>query len=79
MENKGEVGVYRTFWAMLDRNDPLKAIRVEDDSHCFEANPELTKNIQHQIYLNDVVFHHRHRKTGDDFIVASVNWILRVA
>ena len=71
VENKGEVGVYRTFWAMLDRNDPLKAIRVEDDKPLLEANPDLTKNIQHQIYLNDVVFTTGIARHGDDFIVAS--------
>jgi predicted GH43/DUF377 family glycosyl hydrolase len=71
VENKGEVGIYRTFWALLDKNDPLKILRLEDAAPLLEANAELTNSIRKQIYLNDVVFTTGIAEYGDDFIVAS--------
>ncbi len=26
VENKGEVGIYRTYWALLDKDDPSKIL-----------------------------------------------------
>ncbi|HYV91502.1 MAG TPA: hypothetical protein VE978_06955 [Chitinophagales bacterium] len=71
VENKGEVGIYRTFWALLDKDDPLKILRLEDATPVLEANPELTSAISHQVYLNDVVFTTGIAEHGDDYIVAS--------
>ena len=45
----------------------------------LEANAELTANISHQVYLNDVVFTTGIAEHEDDFIVASANWILHAA
>jgi len=71
VEHKGEVGVYRTFWAMLDKNDPLRILQLEDETPLLQANPELTASIQNQVYLNDVVFTTGIAEHQDDFIVAS--------
>jgi beta-1,2-mannobiose phosphorylase / 1,2-beta-oligomannan phosphorylase len=71
VENKGEVGIYRTFWALLDKDDPLKILRLEDGTPLMEANPELTSFIRHQIYLHDVVFTTGIATHDDDFILAS--------
>ena len=71
VENKGEVGIYRTFWALLDKDDPLKILRLEDAASLLEANPELTANLHHQVYLNEVVFTTGIAEHGDDFIIAS--------
>jgi len=71
VENKGEVGVYRTFWALLDKNDPLKILQLDDANPVLEAKAELTSSIHHQIYLNDVVFTTGIAEHGEDFIVAS--------
>lgn len=71
VENKGEVGIYRTFWAILDKEDPLKILHLEDNTALLEANPELTKSINHQIYLNDVVFTTGIAAYDDNFIIAS--------
>jgi beta-1,2-mannobiose phosphorylase / 1,2-beta-oligomannan phosphorylase len=71
VENKGEVGIYRTFWAFLDKDDPLKIMRLEDAEPLLEANPELTADLHHQVYLNDVVFTTGIAEYGDDFIIAS--------
>jgi predicted GH43/DUF377 family glycosyl hydrolase len=71
VENKSDVGIYRTFWALLDKDDPLKILYLEDDIPLLEANPLLTKNISNQVYLNDVVFTTGIAKHDDDFIIAS--------
>ncbi|MEO6220401.1 MAG: hypothetical protein ABIO81_08240, partial [Ginsengibacter sp.] len=71
VENKGEVGIYRTFWALLDKDDPLKILHLEDNTALLEANPTLTKSISHQIYLKDVVFTTGIAAFNDDFIIAS--------
>ncbi|MDQ2718889.1 MAG: glycosidase [Bacteroidota bacterium] len=71
VENKSEVGIYRTFWALLDKNDPSKILHLEDNDPLLGANPFLTKNISDQIYLNDVVFTTGIAAHNDDFILAS--------
>jgi predicted GH43/DUF377 family glycosyl hydrolase len=35
VENHGEVGIYRTFWALLDKKDPGKILHLEDRVHCW--------------------------------------------
>ena len=42
VENKNEVGAYRTFWALLDKDDPLKILYLGDTIPLLEAKPELT-------------------------------------
>ncbi len=71
VENKTNVGIYRTFWAILDKDDPLKILHLEDSIPLLEANPELTKNISDQIYLNEVVFTTGIVPDDDDYIIAS--------
>ena len=71
VENNGDVGIYRTFWALLDKEDPLKIIRMEDSLPLLEADPALTSAIRNQVYLDDVVFSTGIAKHGYDFIVAS--------
>ena len=71
VEYKGEVGIYRTFWALLDKDDPLKILHLEDNTPLLEANPTLTKSISHQIYLKDVVFTTGIAAYNNDYIIAS--------
>ena len=71
VESKGDVGIYRTFSALLDKNNPLKILHLEDGAPLLEANAELTSKISHQMYINDVVFTTGIAEHGDDFIVAS--------
>ncbi len=71
VESRGEVGVYRTFWALVDEKDPMKILHLEDNIPLLEANPMLTKNISEKIYLNDVVFTTGIAEHNDDFILAS--------
>jgi len=71
VENKSDVGIYRTFWALLDKDDPLKILHLEDSIPLLESDTNLTKNINSLIYLNDVVFTTGIVKHDDDFILAS--------
>lgn len=71
VENKSTVGVYRTFWALMDKNDPSKMLHLADDIPLLEADPALTANLSDHIYLNDVVFTTGIAAHKDDFILAS--------
>ncbi len=71
VEKKEEVGIYRTFWAILDRNDPSRILHLEDEKALLEANSSLTGSIGHQIYLNDVVFTTGIADHEEDFLIVS--------
>ena len=71
VENSGEVGIYRTYWALLDKNDPLNILHLSDETPLLEANAGLIAGILHLVYLSDVVFTTGIAEHGDDFIIAS--------
>jgi predicted GH43/DUF377 family glycosyl hydrolase len=72
VETRETVGIYRTFWALLDLDDPSHILRLEDEHAVLEANPELTHPIAHQMYLpTPVVFTTGVIDGGDYYIVAS--------
>ncbi len=71
VESKGEVGIYRTFWALLDKDDPLHMLHVADDTPLLESDSGLTSVISHQLYIGDVVFTTGMAEHGDDYILAS--------
>lgn len=71
VENKGAVGIYRTFWALLDKEEPRKILRLEDRQPLLEANSAITKSIRHQQYLENVVFTTGIVEDGDDYLIAS--------
>jgi predicted GH43/DUF377 family glycosyl hydrolase len=72
VETRQSVGVYRSFWALLDLHDPSLIHRLEDETPLLEANPELTRPIADQMYLpSPVVFTTGIADAGDHYIVAS--------
>jgi predicted GH43/DUF377 family glycosyl hydrolase len=72
VESRESVGVYRTFWALLDLDDPSRILRLEDQQPVLEANPELTRPIARQMYLpTSVAFTTGVADAGDHYIVAS--------
>jgi len=71
VENNGEVGIYRTFWALLDKNDPSKILHLDDTTPLLEANSSVTAKISDQVYLNDIVFTTGIAVHNGDFIFAS--------
>lgn len=71
VEKQGAVGIYRSFWALLERDNPANVLRLEDGEPLFEANPALTAGIAHQMYLpTPVVFTTGVADGGDHYIVA---------
>ncbi|WP_288936586.1 glycosidase [uncultured Sphingomonas sp.] len=72
VEARETVGIYRSFWALLDRDDPSRILRIEDDVPLLEADPALTAPIAHQMYLpTPVVFSTGLVDDGDAYLVAS--------
>ncbi len=65
------VGVYRTFWALLDAADPSRILHWDDSAPLLEARPELTEPIKDRMYLSDVVFSTGIADHGEHWIVAS--------
>jgi beta-1,2-mannobiose phosphorylase / 1,2-beta-oligomannan phosphorylase len=56
VELRGVVGVYRTFWALLDRDDPSRILRLADETPLLEARPELRPDLAPLRYVSDIVF-----------------------
>lgn len=71
VEVKGPVGVYRTFWALLDPERPWRISALRDAAPLLEANPVLTGPLEHQMYLRDIVFTTGIADAGDHYVVAS--------
>ncbi|WHU04402.1 glycosidase [Sphingomonas sp. NIBR02145] len=70
VEPKEIVGIYRTYWSVLDRDDPAKVIRTKH-SALLEAAPDLTKPLEDKMYVRDVVFTTGIVDAGDHYVVAS--------
>lgn len=64
------VGIYRTYWSLLDPQDPSLVVRTEH-APLLEANPQLTQPLEHQMYVRDVVFTTGIADAGDHYVVAS--------
>ncbi|HEX7853725.1 MAG TPA: glycosidase [Sphingobium sp.] len=64
------VGIYRTYWSLLDREDPTRVVRTEPHP-LLEYAPALTDPLDHQRYLRDIVFTTGILDGGDHYIVAS--------
>ena len=70
VEPSGVVGVYRTYWSLLDRDDPTQVVRT---SHAalLKPNPALTEPLKDRMYLDNVVFTTGIADGGDHWVVAS--------
>lgn len=70
VEPSGIVGIYRTYWSILDRDDPSVVVATEH-TPLLEAAPTLTAPLSEQMYVHDVVFTTGIADAGDHFVVAS--------
>lgn len=70
VEPSGVVGIYRTYWSLLDRDDPSVTVRTEHKP-LLEPAPELTEPLKDMMYLDDVVFTTGIVDAGDYYVVAS--------
>jgi predicted GH43/DUF377 family glycosyl hydrolase len=72
VEARETVGIYRSFWALLDLEDPSRVVHLADEAPLLEANPALTAPLKDQMYLpTPVVFTSGIADAGDHYIVAS--------
>jgi predicted GH43/DUF377 family glycosyl hydrolase len=70
VEPKEVVGIYRTYWSLLDPQSPWKVLATSHHP-LLEANAELTRPLEDLMYVRDVVFSTGIVDAGDHFIVAS--------
>jgi beta-1,2-mannobiose phosphorylase / 1,2-beta-oligomannan phosphorylase len=70
VEPKEIVGIYRTYWSILDRDDPAKVVRT-DHAPLLEAAPELTLPLEDKMYVRDVVFTTGIADAGNHYVIAS--------
>ncbi|NIJ23317.1 glycosidase [Sphingomonas japonica] len=70
VEPGGDVGIYRTYWSILDRDEPWKVVRTDHDA-LIEPAPDLTAAFQDSKYLDHVVFSTGIVDRGDHYLVAS--------
>jgi predicted GH43/DUF377 family glycosyl hydrolase len=70
VEPQGIVGIYRTYWSLLDPDEPWRVLATQH-APLLEANRYLTEPIDDLMYVRDVVFTTGIVDAGDHFIVAS--------
>ncbi|WP_174285926.1 glycosidase [Sphingomonas bacterium] len=70
VEPSGVVGIYRTYWSVLDRDDPSVTLRT-DHVPLLEAAPALTEPLKDLMYIDNVVFTTGIVDGGDHYVVAS--------
>lgn len=70
VEPKQIVGIYRTYWSLLDPDEPWKVLATSHEP-LITPSPELTEPIKDQMYLDDVVFSTGIVEERDHVIVAS--------
>jgi len=70
VEPSGVVGVYRTYWSLLDPDDPSVTLAT-GHAPLLEPAPHLTEPLKDRMYLGDVVFTTGIADGGDHWIVAS--------
>jgi predicted GH43/DUF377 family glycosyl hydrolase len=70
VEPKEIVGIYRTYWSLLDPEEPWKVLATSHEP-LIEPNQALTEPIKEQMYLDDVVFTTGIVEEEDRYIVAS--------
>lgn len=70
VEPSGVVGVYRTYWSLLDPDDPSVTLATEHKP-LLEPAPALTEPLKDRMYLDNVVFTTGIADGGDHWVVAS--------
>jgi predicted GH43/DUF377 family glycosyl hydrolase len=70
VEPSGVIGIYRTYWSLLDRDDPSIVLRTSD-APLIEPDATLTDPLKDLMYIDNVVFTTGIVDAGDHYIVAS--------
>lgn len=64
------VGIYRTYWSILDAAQPHRVVR-SGSAALLNPAPALTAPLQDKMYINDVVFTTGIADGGDHYVVVS--------
>ena len=70
VEPAGAVGIYRTYWTILDRDDPSITVATQH-APLLEPAPHLTGPLADLMYLDNVAFTTGIADAGDHYVVAS--------
>lgn len=70
VEPKEIVGIYRTYWSLLDAADPARVLHTEHAA-LLEPRADLTLPLEEKMYIRDVVFTTGIADGGDHYVVAS--------
>jgi beta-1,2-mannobiose phosphorylase / 1,2-beta-oligomannan phosphorylase len=70
VEPCGVVGIYRTYWSLLDKDEPWRTVRMQHEP-LLEPNPALTESLGDAMYIDNVVFTTGIADAGDHWVVAS--------
>jgi len=70
VEPSGVVGIYRTYWSILDPEDPGITVATAHPP-LLEPAPQLTEPLRDLMYLDNVVFTTGIADGGDHWVVAS--------
>jgi len=71
VENNGKEGIYRTYWALLDRDNPGRILHLDESCPLLESNADLMAPYRDLFYLDDIVFTTGIIEDEDNYIVAS--------
>lgn len=70
VEPHGMVGIYRTYWTLLDLDEPWRIVAA-GRTPLIEPNPALTEPLGDQMYLDNIVFTTGIADGGENWVVAS--------
>jgi beta-1,2-mannobiose phosphorylase / 1,2-beta-oligomannan phosphorylase len=68
---KNIYGFYKTFKALVDKNNPDKLKEIDYNHPVLESNPELTKDLKEISYMDNIVFTTGIVEHNDNYIIAS--------
>ncbi len=71
VEQKGEIGIYRTFKCILHKKQPWKILSIDYLNPILESDPALTKNLASSVYVKNITFTTGIEKHKDNYIIAS--------
>ena len=70
VEPGGVVGTYRTYWSLLDRDEPWRVVATQHPP-LIVPNPALTEPLKDAMYVDNVVFTTGIADGGEHWVVAS--------
>ncbi len=71
VDDRGEVGHYNTYWALLSADDPSLILKIDTQNPVLKANYDLTEGLDGQKYVDNVVFTTGIDELEDKYIIAS--------